>query len=378
MSRPAKRPVKAAIKKSAATSRRTTKPAPKPAPKPAKSEAKDWKTLNDRGSNHTLAGRLDKAIADFDAAVTMAPNEALPLYNRGATRFLDGDLEGAVEDFTAALERDPQFVQAYQRRGIARVNLGEMQEALTDFDAALRVSPDNPEMLMERGTCRAELGDFDGAIQDFQRALTVAPEDWEMRGHTEDLLESVEEAKEEQPAHDHGSAHAGEPAHDAPKEMPTSVIERVITEAGWKFSREDDGQGVVDYLLQMDESSLIEAFLMRLSEPYHRLVLYILFRPKAKKEHRSELCEFVARANHGMGDGNFEMDFDDGSVRFRISLNFTGVSLAAPLVRNLLVDALNTIELYQRALGRVIAGKAKAKAAVQAAEQAATERGELQ
>lgn len=374
MSRPAKRPVKAAIKKSPATSRRAPS-------KPTKSEAKDWKELNDRGSNHTLAGHLDKAIASFDAAVKLAPTEALPRYNRGATRFLEGDLEGAIEDFTAAIERDPQFVQAYQRRGVARLNVDELDEALTDFDAALRLSPDNPEVLVERGTCRAELGDFDGAVQDLHRALTVAPADWEMRDHAKDVLEAVEEAKESHPTHDHAAGHGHEhahEAHEAPKELPTSIVERVITEAGWKFSREDDGQGIIDYLLQMDESSLIEAFLMRLSEPFQRLVLYVLFRPKAKKEHRQELCEFVARANYGMGDGNFEMDFDDGSVRFRISLDFTGVPLAASLVRNLLVDALNTIELYQRALGRVIAGKAKAKAAVEAAEQAAAQRGALQ
>lgn len=371
MSRPAKRPVKAAIKKSAATSRRTTS-------KPTKAEPKDWKALNDRGSNHTLAGHLDKAIADFDAAVKLAPNEALPRYNRGATRFLDGDLEGAVEDFTAAIERDPEFVQAYQRRGVARLNLDELQEALADFDAALRLLPDNAETLVERGTCRAELGDFDGAEQDLHRALTVATEDWEMREHANSVLEAVQEAKEAHPSHDHAAGHAHEQTHEAPKELPTSIVERVITEAGWKFSREDDGQGIVDYLLQMDESSLIEAFLMRLSEPFQRLVLYVLFRPKAKKEHRLELCEFVARANYGLGDGNFELDMDEGSVRFRISLDFTGVPLAAPLVRNLLVDALNTIELYQRALGRVIAGKAKAKAAIEAAEQAAAQRGDLQ
>ncbi len=371
MSRPAKRPVKRAVKKPASATDRS--------PKAAKIDTRDWKTLNDRGSNHALAGKLDKAIADFDAAIKLAPNEVLPWYNRGASKFLDGDIQGAHDDFTAALERDAEFVQAYERRGVARINLDDLDGALADFDAALRIVPDKPETLLERGTCRAELGDFDGATQDIQRAVTVAPEDWEMAEHAEEVLEAIEEAREQ----GHGQEHAGpvfaEHGHDEPKELPTSVVERVLGEAGWKFSREDDGQGVVDYLLEMSEdSSLIEAFLMRLSEPFQRLVLYVLIRPRAKKEHRAELCEFVVRANHGMGDGNFELDMEDGSVRFRISLDFTGISLLAPLVRNLLVDALNTIELYQRALARVIEGKSKAKAAVQSAEQAAMKRGVLQ
>lgn len=369
MSRPAKRPVKRAIKKPATSAARSSKTA----------NLDDWKALNDRGSNHALAGKLDKAIADFDAAVKLAPDEVLPWYNRGATKFLDGDIQGAHDDFTAALERDAEFVQAYERRGIARINLDDLHGALTDFDAALRLVPDKPETLLERGTCRAELGDFDGATQDVQRALAVAPKDWEMAEHAKEVLEAIEEAKEEAPEGEHAGPGLDVHGHDEPKELPTSVVERVLGEAGWKFSREDDGQGVIDYLLEMTEdSTLIEAFLMRLSEPFQRLVLYVLIRPRAKKEHRAELCEFVVRANHGMGDGNFELDLEDGSVRFRISLDFTGISLLAPLVRNLLVDALNTIELYQRALGRVIAGKSKAKAAVQSAEQAAMKRGVLQ
>ncbi|MBK9262835.1 MAG: hypothetical protein IPM54_23910 [Polyangiaceae bacterium] len=79
-----------------------------------------------------------------------------------------------------------------------------------------------------------------------------------------------------------------------------------------------------------------------------------------------------------MGDGNFEMDVDEGSVRFKVALDFTGISLKTALVRNMIVDAMSTIEVYEDALARVIAGKAKAKAALQAAEQAAMQRGALQ
>ena len=38
-------------------------------------------------------------------------------------------------------------------------------------------------------------------------------------------------------------------------------------------------------------------------------------------ERRLEVSEFLTRANHGLADGNFELDFDDGEVRFKSVLH---------------------------------------------------------
>jgi len=381
MSRPAKRTTKPAIKKSAsrttpaARSTKTAAPSTKTA---AKVKTDDWKVLNDRGSDRVIAGKIESAIADFDAAIAIAPKEPLPRYNRGTAQLLGGDVKGAIEDFTLTIGIDPEFVPAYVRRGEARHDLEDLDGSLIDFDTALRLSPDDPDTLAQRATVRADRSDFDGAIHDIERALAIAPKDWEMRDDAEGILGAIRKAKEAQDKHEHHSPELGPHTHESPKALPTSVVEQALSEAGWPFSREDDGEGMIDYLLPIESSAFIEAFVMRLSEQHERLVLYVLFRPRAKKEHRAELCEFVARANHGMGDGNFEMDFDEGSVRFRVSLDFTGISLPGQLVRNMIVDAMNTIELYEGALSRLIAGKAKAKSALRAAEQAAMQRGALQ
>lgn len=373
MSRPAKRPTKP-VKKPVSRSNQ----AKRPTKSTTKAKTLGWQELNDRGGDRTIAGKLESAIADFDAAIALAPKEALPRYNRGIARSFGGDVNGAIEDFTAAIELDAEFVPAYVRRGEARHDLEDLDGSLADFDAALRITPDEPDALTMRATVRADRADFDGAMHDIERALAIAPKDWEMRDNAEEILDAVRKAKDAQSKHEHPSPMLGTHTHEETKELPTSVVERALTEAGWPYSREDDGQGVIDYLLEMNDSTLIQAFVMRLSEQFERLVLYVLLRPKAKKEHRAELCEFVARANYGMGDGNFELDVDDGTVRFKVSLDFTGVSLHALLVRNLIVNAVNTVELYEGALARVIAGKAKAKAALRAAEQAAMQRGALQ
>ncbi|MBK9262836.1 MAG: tetratricopeptide repeat protein [Polyangiaceae bacterium] len=195
---------------------------------------------------------------------------------------MGGDVAAAIDDFTTVIDIDPEFVPAYERRGAARQNLDDLDGALADFDTALRITPDNPDTLTERATVRALRSDFDGAVHDVERALSIAPKDWAMRDDAEEMLRAMRKAKDNG-GHEHPAAALESHAHDEPRELPTTVIEHALSEAGFPYSREDDGQGEVDYLTPMSDGKVMEACVIRLSEPLDRLVLYVLFRPKAKK-----------------------------------------------------------------------------------------------
>jgi hypothetical protein len=53
--------------------------------------------------------------------------------------------------------------------------------------------------------------------------------------------------------------------------------------------------------------------------------------------------------------GNFEMDYSDGHVRFKSSVNFRGVELSETLIRNTILSAMNAVERYADALIEVLA-----------------------
>ena len=42
---------------------------------------------------------------------------------------------------------------------------------------------------------------------------------------------------------------------------------------------------------------------------------------KAQDDQRAEICEFIARANYGLRNGNFEMDFSDGELRYKTTIS---------------------------------------------------------
>lgn len=61
---------------------------------------------------------------------------------------------------------------------------------------------------------------------------------------------------------------------------------------------------------------------------------YSYFPINVPEEKRQKMAEFLTRVNYGVRIGNFEMDFEDGEVRFRTSLDFENQELTYALVSN--------------------------------------------
>ena len=52
------------------------------------------------------------AIADFNQAIKLNPEDADAYYNRGLARFDLEDYQGAIADFTQAIQLNPDYVGA--------------------------------------------------------------------------------------------------------------------------------------------------------------------------------------------------------------------------------------------------------------------------
>ena len=68
------------------------------------------------------------------------------------------------------------------------------------------------------------------------------------------------------------------------------------------------------------------------------------------------VVEYVTRANYGLRIGCFELDYADGEVRFRSSLDFEGETLTPGLIRNAIYPAVHTMDFYLPGLLAVMYG----------------------
>jgi hypothetical protein len=89
-------------------------------------------------------------------------------------------------------------------------------------------------------------------------------------------------------------------------------------------------------------------------EHEQQVVFYSVLPIRVPVEKRQIAAEFITRANYGMVIGNFEMDYEDGEVRFKTSIDVEGYELMAPMIRQLIYSNLVITDRYMPGVMRVI------------------------
>jgi tetratricopeptide (TPR) repeat protein len=141
---------------------------------------------------------LDGAIADYGEALRLAPGTASSHIGRGHAHFVRGDTTAAIADFTEAIHLNPKSASTYNRRGLAYRRSGDLARAIDDYTTAIGLNPVYALAYNNRGYVYEAQGRKDYAISDFKSALLLDPSligarDGLIRlGATETLLAEVE------------------------------------------------------------------------------------------------------------------------------------------------------------------------------------------
>lgn len=96
-----------------------------------------------------------------------------------------------------------------------------------------------------------------------------------------------------------------------------------------------------------------------------RLAIYSMYPQRAAAgAARAAMTELITRINHGLYVGNFELDLDDGAVRFKTSLELADAELTAGLFERLLAVNLDETARLAPIVAEVAAGTLTAADAV--------------
>jgi hypothetical protein len=85
-----------------------------------------------------------------------------------------------------------------------------------------------------------------------------------------------------------------------------------------------------------------------------QLMFYSRAPINATAESRAPLCEFFARANYGMVIGNFEMDVNDGEIRYKTSVDVEHIQLTVRFLKSMAYNTVVTLDRYIPSIGKVI------------------------
>lgn len=81
-------------------------------------------------------------------------------------------------------------------------------------------------------------------------------------------------------------------------------------------------------------------------EEQQQFIFYSVCPVNAPAEKRPALAEFVTRANYGLIIGNFELDFEDGEIRYKTSLDAEELALNATIFKNLIYANVSMMDKY--------------------------------
>ena len=99
-------------------------------------------------------------------------------------------------------------------------------------------------------------------------------------------------------------------------------------------------------------------------EEVHQFVFYSLLPVNTPSDKLAAMAEFMARANYGMIVGNFELNYEDGEVRYKTSLDIGDGDLSLLLVKQLVYPNVATMDLYLPGLMAVIYSSTSAADAI--------------
>jgi tetratricopeptide (TPR) repeat protein len=107
------------------------------------------------------------------------------------------DYPAAIADYNQAIEINPNDAEAYSNRGNAYIDLKDYQRAIADFTKAIEIDPNDADAYYDRGFAYGLSGDTPSGIVDLQKAAQLYQQQGNTEGYqrTQQLLQQVQGAK---------------------------------------------------------------------------------------------------------------------------------------------------------------------------------------
>ena len=111
----------------------------------------------------------DRALASaaFDRVFQTSPNETDIYHGRGTLAVLDGDYERALAEYNYAISLSTKSALCFAQRGEIFRALGQAQLASQDYDTAIALDPEHDDAYLYRSMLHYNQGDLASATADW-------------------------------------------------------------------------------------------------------------------------------------------------------------------------------------------------------------------
>jgi hypothetical protein len=162
---------------------------------------------------------------------------------------------------------------------------------------------------------------------------------------TEELSEALEEVASEQPIFE--------------------IVAHFLKDDDWPFTQVGD-EIALETAFQGQNGRWICYANAR--EEQQQFVFYSICPIFAPEDQRSAIAHFLTLANYGMTIGNFELDYTDGEIRYKTSIDVEGDRLTPALIKRLVYTNVAMMDQYLPGIHAIINDRLTPEAAIQTCE----------
>ena len=146
-----------------------------------------------------------------------------------------------------------------------------------------------------------------------------------------------------------------------------NVVREVLEEEEWGFDFDEEKGFFTPYRLSLNNK--LGSCTMFIDVREESIICYSNIAPKATDEKsKSSAMEYLTRANYGLRSGNFEIDLEDGSMRFKCYLE-CGQGIPDKIAVGRLLWSAGIWERYGDNLLAVLLGVKEPEQAIKDAEE---------
>ena len=149
------------------------------------------------------------------------------------------------------------------------------------------------------------------------------------------------------------------------KETVKKLIDSFFEETKWKYIFDEAKS---NYVFGVDMGNVVGnlQFILPLRE--HSYKVYAILNSKVEESQIQRVAEYLHRANYGMNNGNFEIDYQDGEVRYKTFIDFEGIELSKSFVAESIFIPLIMFERYGKNLINLMLGNGNPQELIEDAE----------
>lgn len=136
-------------------------------------------------------------------------------------------------------------------------------------------------------------------------------------------------------------------------------IIKYLTDNDWKFSIPENDKSLILFGLITDNGKF--QCVIDVNEKDKKIIFYSIYPFNVPNNLKNSLAEILTRINYDLFLGNFELDFNDGEIRFKTSIIYEDTKVTTKMIDHLIKANISSMDTNFENINSFVRGQTTLK-----------------